>query len=98
MGETMDYAERAVDEALAGDPRADELAEMIAALEVRRATLMRERDAAATEAARKEWMARIREAEKQIALLRQEQAITQFVERSVRAAATRPRVDEEEWE
>jgi hypothetical protein len=87
--ETSQEVEQAIEEALDGKPRADELAEMVAALQVRRATFEREREGAIDEARRKEWTSRIKEADKQIALLRQEQAITDFVERSVRVAANR---------
>jgi hypothetical protein len=88
-----DETERAIDEALAGRPRAEELAEMIAALEVRRETFQRERDAAAP-AERETWEARMREAERQIEVLREEQAITEFVENSVRVTVNRPHPDD----
>lgn len=89
----QDETERAIDEVLEGKPRSEEIAEMVAALEERRRTFMRERDAAADEARRKEWEARIREVERQIATLREEQAITGFVEDSVRVTVNRPRAD-----
>lgn len=88
-----DEVEQAIAEVLAGKPRAEELAEMIAALEVRRATFERERDTATDEAKRREWEARLREVEKQIDILRQEQAITEFVENSVRVTVNRPRYE-----
>lgn len=90
-----DEIERAIEEALEGKPRARELAEMIAALEVRQATFQRERDAAANETQRREWVARLREVEKQIRILREEQAITEFVESSVRVTVTRAQMEEE---
>jgi hypothetical protein len=83
--------ENAIDEALEGKPRSGELAEMISALELRRQTFERERKAAAEEEQRKSWTQRINEVDRQIQLLRQEMAITDFVERSVRVAASRPR-------
>src|SRR5579862_8899644 len=88
-----DEVEAAIGEVLAGKPRARELAEMGAALEVRRQTFLRERDTAADEARRKEWAARVREVDRQVEILRQEMAITEFVENSVRGAANRPRQD-----
>jgi hypothetical protein len=91
MSGRNEEVEQAIEEVLAGKPRADELAEMIAALEVRRATFERERAGAPDDARRKEWTQRLKEVDKQIGLLREEQAITDFVERSVRATANRPR-------
>ena len=98
MSETNDDVEQAIEEILEGKPRAEELAEMIAALEERRATFQREHDDATDEARRKERAARLKEVDKQIALLREEQAITDFVERSVRVAANRPRPGEVDGE
>jgi len=83
----------AIDQALDGSPRADELAEMVAALEVRRSTFARELESAAGDSARKEWSQRIREVDKQIKILRQEMAISEFVEKSVRVTVNRPRFD-----
>jgi len=90
-----DEIEQAIDEVLEGRPRSRELAEMIAALEARRETFQRERDAATDEASRREWAARLREAEKQIEILREEQAITEFVENSVRVTLSRAQLEEE---
>lgn len=92
----MDETQDAIDQALEGNPRATELAEMVAALEVRRDTFSRERDAAADEPARREWSQRLREVDKQLDILRQEMAITEFVERSVRVTVNRPRLDIDE--
>jgi hypothetical protein len=92
----MDETDDAIDQALEGRPRAEELAEMVAALEVRRDTFVRERDAATDEAARKEWSQRLREVDKQLEVLRQELAITEFVEKSVRVTVNRPRLDIDE--
>jgi outer membrane murein-binding lipoprotein Lpp len=92
----MDETQDAIDQALEGGPRADELSAMVAALEVRRETFARERDAATDEAGRKEWGQRIREVDKQIKVLRQEMAITEFVEKSVRVTVNRPRLDIDE--
>jgi hypothetical protein len=87
----QDDTEKAIDEALEGKPRSGELAEMIAALEVRRETFERERAAATTDEARKIWAQRLKEVDRQIEMLRQEMAITDFVERTVRSAMSRPR-------
>jgi hypothetical protein len=92
----MDDTQEAIDQILEGNPRASELAVMIAALKVRRDTFQRERDAAATPIARKEWAQRMREVDKQIEVLRQELAITEFVEKSVRVTVNRPRLDIDE--
>lgn len=86
-----DRAEQAIEEALEGKPRASEFADMIDALEVRRSTFERERTLATSDEQRKTWNQRLREVDRQINLLREEMAITDFVERSVRAASTRPR-------
>lgn len=88
-----DEAEEAIGEVLSGRPRAGDLAEMVAALRARREALARERDAAPDEAGRKAWETRLREADRQIGVLREEQAITEFVELSVRASVNRPRHD-----
>jgi len=92
----MDETQDAIDQALEGGPGANKLAEMVAALEVRRETFARERDAATDAAARKEWSQRVREVGKQIDVLRQEMAITEFVEKSVRVTVNRPRLDIDE--
>ncbi len=91
----QDDTEQAIDEFLEGRPRAQELAEMIAALQVRRETFQRERDAATTDERRKEWASRIKEVENQIRILREEQAITGFVEDSIRVTVNRTRLEEE---
>lgn len=95
----QDDTEKAIDEALEGKPRSGELAEMIAALEVRRETFERERAAATTYEARKSWAQRQKEVDRQIEMLRQEMAITDFVERTVRSAISRPRpaMDDDEY-
>jgi hypothetical protein len=93
----FDPLDEAIDEALGENPREDELAQMIAALNVRRETFERELTSADSEDAQKQWRAKIKEVEKQIEALRNDQAISGFVERSVRASATRPRPSIE-WE
>ena len=91
-----DDTQEAIEQVLEGNPRAAELAEMVAALEARRNTFVRERDAAQDGASQKEWTQRIREVEKQTEILRQEMAITEFVEKSVRVTMNRPRLDIDE--
>ena len=87
----FDPLDEAIEEALGENPRAAELAELIAALYARRETFERELRASADEETRKHWDSRIEEVDKQIEVLRGDQAISGFVERSVRASATRPR-------
>jgi len=82
--------EQAIDEVLDGRPRALEIAEMIKALVVRRKTFMRELDACPDDESRKSWNKRIKAVDQQIYVLREEQAITEFVENEVRAVANRP--------
>ncbi len=94
--DAQDDTEHAIDELLEGKPRANELAEMITALESRRAIFQRERESAVGEGKRREWELRLREVDKQIGVLREEQAITTFVENSVRVVANRPRLDMDE--
>jgi hypothetical protein len=86
-----DDTEKAIDEALNGKPRSSELAQMIGALEMRRETFERELQTSDTDEQRKIWTQKMKETDRQIRLLREEMAITDFVERSVRSAATRPR-------
>jgi hypothetical protein len=88
MSEEID---RAIDEALDGKPRASELRAMIAALEPRREMFQRELAAATDPDQVKVWTQKLKEVDRQIELLRQEMAITDFVERSIRSASTRPR-------
>jgi phage shock protein A len=75
--------DEAVREFLGDRPGADELTEWRATLEDRLKKLQAERDKASTASAGLE--NKIRQLEKQISALRQEEAITQFVEDSVRA-------------
>ena len=89
-----DHTEEAIEEFLEDKPRAAELAEMVAALEVRRETFKRELKAAPDEGRKKEWTAKIREVDKQIKILREEQAITGFVENTIKVTVNRSRIDE----
>jgi hypothetical protein len=86
-----DSVDETIAEFMEGQPRAQELDEMIAALEIRRDSFSRERNAEEDEPKRKQWEARIRETDEQIKVLREERAITGFVEDSVRFAIQRPR-------
>lgn len=86
--------EKVIDEALEGQPRARELGEMIEALEIRRATFLRERDSSEP-SRRVEWDKRLERVEKQIQTLREEQAIAGFVENSIRVAVSRPRMSDD---
>ena len=88
-----DHTEEAIDEFLEDNPRAAELAEMIAALEVRRRTFEREL-MAATDERKKEWEAKLREVDKQIKVLQEERAITSFVEDSIRVTVNKSQIDE----
>jgi hypothetical protein len=89
-----DHTEEAIEEFLEDNPRAHELAEMIAALEIRRETFKRELKAAPHDAGKKEWAAKLREVDKQIKVLKEEQAITGFVENTIRVTINRARIDE----
>lgn len=76
----LDSAEPLIEEFLEGAPRADTWGELRRALALR------------LEAARTEGnLARIEELEQQVAALAQEEAITRFVEDSVRVSLVRPR-------
>lgn len=85
-----DEVERAIDEALEGRPRAEQVAEIAAALRERRKGLARELQTLTDPEERKAYEKRIDQLDEQIAMLRQEQAIAEFVENSVRATAARP--------
>lgn len=74
----------ALDQALEGEPCAEELGILRAALAQRLQTLERMRDAEEDPDARKEWEQQIKRVREQIATLQEEQIITQFVEDSVR--------------
>lgn len=89
-----DEVEQAIEEVLQGKPRARELEMMISALEIRRDTFRRERDSTDDLDNRREWEARLQETESQIATLREELAITEFVENSVRVTLNKPSLDD----
>lgn len=82
--------EEVIDEFLGENPRARELRLMRAALEQRREAFTRERDRTREERERATLSAKISELDKQIAVLRQEEEITGFVETSVRVTLLMP--------
>ncbi len=82
--------EEIIDEFLGENPRARELRLMRAALEQRRHVFQKERERAADERARATLNARIAELDRQITALRDEEAITTFVENSVRVTLHKP--------
>ena len=90
--------ERAVDEALGGATPASQVAGMIDALKSRRLAFGREMAAAPDGPERDAWAKKIAEIDRQIGVLREEQAVSAFVEMTVRSASTRPRTGEMEEE
>ena len=87
-----DDLERAVDEALGGNPRAAEIGAMVEALEERRAAIAAEKpnDSEAVGERRR----RLAELDRQVAVLREDMAVSSFVEASVRVAAARQQIEE----
>jgi hypothetical protein len=81
--------EQAIDEALDGRPRAAALVEMAEALQDRRDRLRTELRGATDDARAKELRTKLRDTERQLEVLREEHAITEFVEMSVKAAVLR---------
>ncbi len=74
----------ALDQALEGEPSAEELGILREALAQRLQTLERLRDAEQDPDARKGWEQQIQRVREQMATLQEEQTITQFVEDSVK--------------
>jgi hypothetical protein len=88
----MSDADPVIEEFLDGQPRAGVWRELREALAARLADAVAERDAAPEgDLRRAELDKRVRELRDQVAALAQEEAVTQFVEDSVRATLTRPR-------
>ena len=85
--------EEVIDEFLGDNPRARELRLMRAALEQRLASMQRDYDRAANEHARSLLQPKLAELRKQIAAIHQEEAITSFVEGSVRVTLNRVVLD-----
>ena len=90
-------AEQAIDDILGENPRARELRLMRLALEQRRHVFQKERAQAKGEKERAGFAAKVAELEKQIAALKQEEAITTFVEDSVRVTIHKPSLDDLEY-
>jgi hypothetical protein len=88
--------EEVIDEFLGENPRARELRLMRAALEQRREGLLRERERTKEERERAQFQSKIKELDRQIAALKQEESITEFVENSVRVTLHKPALEEEE--
>lgn len=86
--------EQAIAEVLGDNPRAQELQSMRIALEQRRDGMRRERARAQDRTEQTRLQAKIQELDKQIAALRQEEGITQFVENSVRVTLHQSAGDE----
>lgn len=87
--------EEVIDEFLGENPRARELRLMRAALQQRMAVFQKERDKTQDEREKTTLSNKIRDLEKQIEALRREEAITEFVENSVRVTLTKSALDEE---
>ena len=86
-----------IDEVLGENPRARELRLMRTALEQRRAAFQRDRDQASDPQEQARLDARIAEMDKQIDVLRREEAITTFVEDSVRVTLHKPSPEDLEF-
>ena len=89
-GEIAPNEDEVIDEVLGENPRARELRQMRTALEQRRAAFQRDREHATDLQDLARLSARITEMDKQIEVLRQEEAITTFVEDSVRVTLHKP--------
>jgi len=89
--------EEIIEEVLGEHPRARELRLMRTALEKRRAAFQRDREHAADPQEQARLDARIAEMDRQIEVLRQEEAITTFVEDSVRVTLHKPSADDLEF-
>lgn len=90
----MSNDEQVIDEFLEGQPRAALWRELRETLAARLAEAVAERDAVPDGDARRGALERrVRELRDQVAALAQEEAVTQFVEDSVRASLARPAPD-----
>lgn len=85
--------EAIIEQVLGESPRANELRLLRQTLESRREVLRRELAQTTDEKERDRSAARLREIAKQIAVLKEEEAVTEFVEKSVRFTLHKP--DEE---
>ena len=88
--------DQVIEEFLGENPRARELRLMRGALEHRRESLQRERSRTQDVRERAKLDAKLAELEKQIDALRNEEAITDFVEASVRVTLHKPALEDEE--
>ncbi|MCS6777886.1 MAG: hypothetical protein RMJ43_06825 [Chloroherpetonaceae bacterium] len=79
-------AEAVIEEILGEHPRARELRQMRSVLEQRKDAMTRERDRCRNAQEREALEKKLAELEQQIAILRQEEEITAFVEASVRVS------------
>ncbi len=86
--------EEVIDEFLGDNPRARELRLLRAALEERLTMMRREHERAVNERLREQLQQRIAELQKQIAAIHQEEAITSFVEGSVRATLQKSAIED----
>lgn len=80
----------AIESVLGENPRAKELQLMISALEQRRSAALREAEKSISAGERFKLEARLAEMTIQLKVLREEEAITSFVENSVRVTINRP--------
>lgn len=88
----FDPREEAIEDFLEGQPRADLWRELRETLAARLADARAERDAASPDDLRRlELEKRVRELDTQVGALAREEAVTRFVEDSVRASLSRPR-------
>jgi hypothetical protein len=83
-------AESAIESVLGENPRASELQQLIVALGQRRAAVLREADRSVSAGERIKLEAKLAEINMQLKVLREEEAITTFVENSVRATINKP--------
>lgn len=94
--DTEDYAEdypdedKAIESVLGDNPRADHLAELITALASRKRAVLREAEKTISANERIRLEAKLAEMAMQLKALREEQAITTFVENSVRVTINKP--------
>jgi len=94
--ETDDYElempdeDAAIESVLGANPRASELHAMIEALVLRRRAVLREAERSISANERIKLESKLAEIEMQLKTLREEEAITTFVENSVRVTLSRP--------
>ena len=83
--------ESAIESVLGDNPRASELQQLISALKQRRTAVLREADKSVSPGERIKLEAKLAEIDMQLRVLREEEAITTFVENSVRATINKPK-------